>query len=117
MSTEPISDVPVGTVVMWAGAINQGVTVPSGWLLCDGSYVPTNAFPELYSFIGDNWGAAGAGTFALPNFVAASATTLRGPIGAGGSGPVLGATTTTIYSNGATVQGSGLGIHFIIRAV
>jgi hypothetical protein len=40
-------------------------------LLCDGQEVSQASFPELYSFLGDSEGAATAGKFKLPDYLAA----------------------------------------------
>lgn len=45
-----------------------GGSIPSGWLLCDGTAVPRAAYPELFAVIGTSWGAGdGSTTFNLPN--------------------------------------------------
>jgi microcystin-dependent protein len=70
-------ETPVGTVVMYTGAINVSKTnVPSGWLLCDGSEVAVSLYPELDAVISTRYGSrtngsGGSGTshFVLPNLV------------------------------------------------
>lgn len=58
--------VPVGAIMPYAG-----VTVPSGYLLCDGSEISKSTYSLLYSRIGDTYKGAGnlvgAGTFKLPD--------------------------------------------------
>lgn len=55
--------VPSGTV--WDHA---GNTVPTGWLLCDGSAVSRTTYANLFAAIGTLWGVGdGATTFNLPN--------------------------------------------------
>lgn len=45
-----------------------GITVPNGWLLCDGSEVLKANYPLLYGAIGDNWGTASdSDHFVLPD--------------------------------------------------
>ena len=57
--------VPVGCVQAFAGN-----TLPNGWLLCDGSAVSRTDYADLYSVIGDTYGAGdGSTTFNLPNLV------------------------------------------------
>jgi uncharacterized repeat protein (TIGR02543 family) len=52
-----------GEIKMWAGN-----TIPSGWLLCDGSEVSKTTYPNLYAAIGDLWGTpASSSNFMLPN--------------------------------------------------
>ena len=55
--------VPVGCVQAYAGN-----TLPDGWLLCDGSAISRTDYANLYSVIGDTYGAGdGTSTFNLPN--------------------------------------------------
>lgn len=57
--------IPCGIVQAFAGN-----TVPDGWLLCDGSAVSRTDYAELYSVIGDTYGAGdGIDTFNLPDLV------------------------------------------------
>lgn len=45
-----------------------GVTVPNGWLVCDGSAISRTDYPLLFDAIGTLWGAGdGSTTFNLPN--------------------------------------------------
>ena len=54
---------PVGIVQAFAGT-----TIPSGWLLCDGSAVSRTDYAALYAVIGTTYGAGnGSTTFNLPN--------------------------------------------------
>lgn len=46
ISTQVIIQVPVGTVVSFAGA-----SVPTGWLLCDGSTISSGNYPALYALL------------------------------------------------------------------
>lgn len=56
---------PVGTILTFAGQ-----TIPSGYLLCDGSAVSRTEYAKLYSIIGDTYGEGdGASTFNLPNLI------------------------------------------------
>ena len=69
-----VQGIPIGVVQAYAGN-----TVPDGWLLCDGSSVSRTDYAELYSVIGDTYGAGdGSTTFDLPNltdkFIEGSAT-------------------------------------------
>lgn len=85
--SEPTVSVPVGMMVMYAGG-----TVPTGWLLCDGTAYAIATYPALYAVIGTDYG--GIGGFQVPNL------TGRIPVGAGGT--ATGALTGT--------NGAGLGI-------
>lgn len=121
MTTEAISDVPIGTIVMWGGPRNAGLAdsvniLPPGWLLCDGAEVSIAGYSELYGVIGGRYGTAtSATTFVLPDFVPASTTTLRVPGGAAAGVLELGATQVAL-SNAVTTQGSVVGVNFIIKA-
>jgi hypothetical protein len=56
---------PVGIVQAFAGT-----TIPTGWLLCDGSAVSRTDYAALYAVIGTTYGAGnGSTTFNLPNLV------------------------------------------------
>jgi microcystin-dependent protein len=66
-------------------------TVPTGWLLCDGTSYATATYPSLFAAIGYVYGGSGA-NFNVPNMVNAV------PIGAGSiaaMGVTAGATTAT----------------------
>ena len=56
---------PVGIVQAFAGS-----SIPTGWLLCDGSAVSRTTYAALYAVIGTTYGAGnGSTTFNLPNLV------------------------------------------------
>ena len=55
--------VPPGSITSYAGN-----TVPSGWLLCDGSTLNKNDYPELFSAIGYIYGGSGE-SFMIPSLV------------------------------------------------
>lgn len=56
-------DLLVGSVQAFAGN-----TLPTGWLLCDGSAVSRTDYADLYAVIGTTYGAGdGTDTFNLPN--------------------------------------------------
>ena len=53
----------MGSVAAFAGG-----TLPTGWLLCDGSAISRAAYAALFDIIGTTYGAGdGATTFALPD--------------------------------------------------
>lgn len=59
---------PVGTVIAWAG--DSSITsIPTGWLLCDGSEISTSTYHKLFTVIGYMYGATrlGVNTFTLPD--------------------------------------------------
>lgn len=46
-----------------------GLSIPDGWLECNGSEVSKEAYPNLYAAIGDLWGVPNSSSnFKLPNF-------------------------------------------------
>ena len=102
--------IPVGTILMYGG-----VTPPSGYLYCNGAAVSRTTYVTLFQILGTVFGAGdGSTTFNLPKFDAASATTLRVPVGLG-IGVPLGTTTGSILSNAVTAQGNGVAVTFIIK--
>lgn len=57
---------PTGTIIMWAGA-KTGVSLPTGYLECDGSTKSRTTFADLFAVIGTTYGAGdGSTTFNLP---------------------------------------------------
>lgn len=68
--------VPPGSITSYAGN-----TVPSGWLLCDGSTLNKNDYPELFSAIGYIYGGSGE-SFMIPSLVG------RMPLGKSESHPM-----------------------------
>ena len=71
--TNTASPTPTGTVSMYAG-----ITAPAGYLLCDGGLVSRSIYPDLYSVVGNMYGANdGVSNFMLPDFRG------RVPIGTG----------------------------------
>lgn len=71
-------DLPVGTIVAWAG-LDPGVVIPQGWLLCDGRELRADAYPELFDRIGTAFGTPRPGSFNLPQL---QGLFLRGVTGA-----------------------------------
>jgi microcystin-dependent protein len=59
-----IQNYPVGTIIIRANS-----TIDNGWLLCDGRYVNTSDYPELYAHLGSTYGAVIGSTFRLPPIV------------------------------------------------
>ena len=81
-----ISDLglPVGTLIPYAGS-----TVPTGWLLCDGTAISRSTYTTLFGVVSTTYGSGdGATTFNLPDL------RQRFPLGkaASGTGSTLGAT-------------------------
>jgi microcystin-dependent protein len=59
--------VPVGTIIPWAGNLTGGGSVPSLWVVCDGSELSQSTYSLLYSVVGSLYGSASAGNFKLPD--------------------------------------------------
>ena len=58
--------VPTGTIVMWGG---NSLTLPSGWLLCDGAAVSRTTYAALFAVVGTAFGPGdGSTTFNLPDY-------------------------------------------------
>ena len=81
--------VPPGSITSYAGN-----TVPSGWLLCDGSTLNKNDYPELFSAIGYIYGGSGE-SFMIPSLVG------RMPLGTSESHE-LGSTSHELGSTGGS---------------
>lgn len=57
--------IPPGTVLSWAG---KTPSIPTGWIICDGTEYPNATYPYLYAAIGENWGSSSVGvTFKVPD--------------------------------------------------
>lgn len=79
---------PVGMVTAYAGD-----TAPSGWLLCDGAAIGRATYPQLFTLLGETFGAGdGSTTFNLPDLRQRFVLGLA----AAGTGAVLGETGGTI---------------------
>jgi len=88
------SSLPVGVIQAYAGS-----SAPNDWLFCDGSAVSRTTYADLFTAIGESYGAGdGSTTFNLPD--------LRGrvPVGKDDMG---GNAANTILTNGDTLGNSG----------
>lgn len=75
-----------------------GITVPTGWLPCNGQLLPiAQPYVLLFSLIGINYGGDGVTSFAVPNLQA------RVPIGAG-QGPGLTPRVVSEHGGNASVN-------------
>ena len=87
---------PSGAVIAFAGA-----SPPTGWLLCNGSSVPTASDPALFAAIGYNYGGSGS-QFNLPDMRgrtgigAGQGTSAQGPLSNRTLGQALGEETRTL---------------------
>lgn len=97
------SDVPVGTINMYAGGTAD---VPSGWLLCNGAAVSRTTYSELFDRLDNEYGVGdGSTTFNLPDFVTSNIFP-RGATNNAGRGGTGGSATHTL-----TGAESGAGVH------
>jgi microcystin-dependent protein len=108
-TTAALQAIVVGNTIP-AGVIQAfgGGTVPTGWLLCDGSVVDRTTYSGLYASIGDvNGNGNGTTTFHLPDL---RGRFVRGAdnmgTGAAGRDPNVG---TRIASNAGGATGAGVG--------
>lgn len=98
------SAVPVGSVTMWAGGSGD---VPSGWNLCDGSAISRSTYSDLYTLLGNTFGAGdGSTTFNVPDmrdrFVIGAGTTYSRN-SKGGSNTVNAEHTHTVASHSHSI--------------
>ncbi|HPF83203.1 MAG TPA: phage tail protein [Bacilli bacterium] len=114
------SSTPAGTIISYGG-----VTVPDGYLVCDGREVSRADYPNLYLSIGNTYGAGnGTTTFNLPDlrgeFLRGTGTATRNS----GSGATIGvhqdATSLPIIltcaNGGCAYQGYATGQNAILRS-
>lgn len=70
--------IPVGCVMYYTMDFGAGLTVPSGWLLCDGSEVAQTTYPDLFALLGtyhSKGATPSAGNFFLPKIGDAGSST------------------------------------------
>lgn len=80
--------VPTGTLLDFAGT-----SVPTGFLLCDGTAYSRTTYADLYAVIGTTWGVGdGSTTFNLPD--------LRRSVTVGSGGSATGTLSNTVGSTG-----------------
>jgi microcystin-dependent protein len=104
---------PVGGIIPWAGAV--GVTVPVGWLLCDGQIVSTVTYGDLFSVIGTeyNLNPVPPNTFSVPNLIdkipyGGTAANTGNEVGDNASvGTVVGTATIATLAGNASVTVTG----------
>lgn len=95
------ASIPAGTMMMWAGTATGGTapaytSLPTGYLLCDGSAVSRTTYSALFTAISTRYGTGnGSTTFNLPNLVS------NIPIGlTAGSSPA----STTVTTNSPNID-------------
>lgn len=65
-------DEKLDTDIFYIGEVKSfmGATVPSGWLLCDGSEISRNKYKNLFDIIGIQYGSGdGSSTFEIPTII------------------------------------------------
>jgi len=55
---------PISTIILFSGK-----NIPVNWLLCDGSLLIINDYPELFNLISNIYGGNGQNNFMLPNLI------------------------------------------------
>lgn len=59
----PVGGLPAGSIIQWGSS-----TLPTNWLLCDGSAVSRSVYSSLFAVVGTTYGAGdGSTTFNLPD--------------------------------------------------
>lgn len=95
--------VPSGQVIPFMSA-----AIPNGWLLADGAILSQIIYPALFASLGNSWGAAPAGSFALPD--------LRGKVLIGTSPTIPFASTAPLGRAGSAGNlPSYVAINYIIK--
>ncbi|HYG80222.1 MAG TPA: tail fiber protein [Pyrinomonadaceae bacterium] len=78
-------NVPIGTILPYAGAVNTPGSIPEGWRLCNGDPMSRTDAAALFGKIGTSWGKGnGSTTFNLPDL---RGRFLRGVDGGSGNDP------------------------------
>jgi len=86
-----MSQIPVGTIMMWGGTGENQSYKADGWLMCDGTPVSQTKYAALYAAIGNNFGGSPpAGQFYLPDL---RGRFIRGVDGGSGNDPDAGSRT------------------------
>lgn len=57
-------EAPIGSITPYSGPASS---IPTGWLLCDGTAYDANFYSELFAVIGSNHGTAPSGQFRVPD--------------------------------------------------
>jgi microcystin-dependent protein len=64
-----VSELPIGTILLYSGNIKTLIDSTPRWLLCDGSEVSRSMYQDLFNVIGVTYGSGNSyDTFTLPDF-------------------------------------------------
>ena len=96
---------PVGTIIAFGGN-----TIPTGYLECNGEFIPSSDYPELSAVLGNSWGAPSSTNFYLPDL---RGLFLRGVTGSSANDPDVNTRTFTGANANAvgSMQMDTLGSH------
>jgi len=62
LSIKASDTLPIGSIIPFGGT-----EAPTNWLICDGSMLNREAYPELFNAIGTSFGTDGPGNFYIPD--------------------------------------------------
>ena len=96
---------PVGTIIAFGGN-----TIPTGYLECNGEFIPSSDYPELSAVLGNSWGSPSSTNFYLPDL---RGLFLRGVTGSSANDPDVNTRTFTGANANAvgSMQMDTLGSH------
>mgnify|MGYP000397329044 FL=1 len=95
----PVGGLPAGSIIQWASS-----TIPTNWLLADGTAVSRSTYASLFAAIGTQYGTGdGSTTFNLPD--------LRGRIPVGRNGGSFGTLAATGGAETVTLTANNLPAH------
>lgn len=96
---------PVGSILAFAGRIDEEHPLPERWLVCNGDSLDRQRFEELWQAIGESWGPGnGPDTFSLPDLRGLFLRGISGPRADSWADPNSG--TRTAFAPGANAGNS-----------
>jgi microcystin-dependent protein len=96
--------IPIGSIMPYVGD-----TAPSGWLMCDGSYVNISTYSLLFDRIRNKYGAPQTGRFKLPDFRGKFMLGFSGMSGGVGISTPLASNNSVVNEAAAAVLGASGG--------
>jgi microcystin-dependent protein len=95
----PTLQPPIGTIMAYAGPVDDNFEKTNGWAQCNGRSVPRTGtapngekYSDLFNAIGSSWGGDGVNNFNLPSL---EGVFLRGVDGMAGNDPDKGSRTAS----------------------